>query len=388
MKLRASCWKLSKSFSVNSIQKKFCSTSKDIVIELPKFECTDLDPSAFPTKTTTNKDELIKYFTELTRMRRMEIECDNLYKNREIRGFCHLYNGQESIAVGMEAALTYEDALITAYREHCNQIGRGDTPYRVIAEQMGKSTGSTGGKGGSMHLYYRKNNFYGGNGIVGAQIPLGTGIAFAMKYLNKPNVCIAMFGDGSANQGQLFESQNMAGLWKLPIIYIVENNKYGMGTSQERHSNHLPLYSKFRNLPGLRADGMNIFVVREILKYAKNYAIKNGPLFIELDTYRYQGHSMSDPGISYRSRDEIYNIRAQRDCINSVKKLILNSKFSTETELRKIEKDIKADFEVQVAKIKEDPFPDPKELLTDVFYKEDVFIRGVEYNSSYFPKKG
>ena len=177
----------------------------------------------------------------------------------------------------MEAGITKSDCIITAYREHCNHLARGDTPYRIIAEMMSRSTGSTKGKGGSMHYYSSKNNFYGGHGIVGAQIPLGTGIAFALKYQNKPNVCFTLYGDGSANQGQLFEAANMAGLWKLPVIYVIENNHYGMGTSEERSSFFRPLHAKFRGYPGLKCEGNDVFAVREACRMTKEHSLKHGP---------------------------------------------------------------------------------------------------------------
>lgn len=193
---------------------------------------------------------------------------------------------------------------------------------------MQKKTGSTGGKGGSMHYYNSKNNFYGGNGIVGAQLPVGTGLAFALKYLKKPNVAIGMYGDGASNQGQLYEAANMAGLWKLPMIYICENNLYGMGTSIDRASHNTKFYTRGDQIPGFKIDAQNVLVVKEAMKWAKDYSIKNGPLFIEFLTYRYHGHSMSDPGITYRQREEINEVRKNRDPIEIVRKMLLENKWA------------------------------------------------------------
>jgi pyruvate dehydrogenase E1 component alpha subunit len=283
----------------------------------------------------------------------------------------------------MEDAITYEDAIITAYREHGQTLMRGDTTYRIIAEMMSKHTGSTRGKGGSMHYYNKKHNFYGGNGIVGAQIPVGTGIAFAMKYEGKKNVCVTMYGDGGANQGQLYEAANMAGLWKLPVIYLLENNNYGMGTSVERASYYRPLMGKFRGYPAVKIDGMNIFAVREGMKFCKEYAIENGPMFVEMATYRYQGHSMSDPGISYRTKDEVTNVRTTKDCINYVKKVILDNQVASEEDLKKIDKEIKNRIDEEVEKIRNDPLPPVEEMTKDIYTGEvPPFIRGVEYKDS------
>ena len=213
-----------------------------------------LEEAGMPTKATTNKVELMSYLTRMIKMRRTELEADRLYKGKLIRGFCHLYDGQEAIPEGMEAALTYDDCLITAYRDHCQAIARGDTPYRVIAEMVQKRTGSSGGKGGSMHYYNSKNNFYGGNGIVGAQIPVGVGLAFALKYKKQPNIAITMYGDGAANQGQIFEAANMAALWKLPIAFICENNLYGMGTANARAAANTNYFARGDTIPGFKID--------------------------------------------------------------------------------------------------------------------------------------
>lgn len=363
-------------FVFNVPQRGFAAT---VTIKMPKFELHHLEESQMPKTATSNKQELMAYFTRMSLMRRTEIVADNLYKAKLIRGFCHLYDGQEAIAEGMEAALTYEDAIVTAYRDHCQAIARGDTPYRVLAEMMQKRTGSTSGKGGSMHYYNSKNNFYGGNGIVGAQIPVGTGLAFALKYQKKPNVAVAMYGDGAANQGQIFEAANMAALWKLPILYVCENNLYGMGTSNERASHNTKFYTRGDTIPGFKIDGQNILVVREAMKFAKQWCVADkGPLFIEFQTYRYHGHSMSDPGVTYRTREEINEVRANRDPIELVRRLMLENSYATEAELKDIEKKIRADIDADVEKIKQDPEPYPEDLYTHVGLGKH-YIRGINH---------
>lgn len=299
-------------------------------------------------------------------MRRVEIVSDLLYKKKEIRGFCHLYDGQEAIAAGMEAGMTRDDCLISAYRVHCQAIARGDTPYRVLAEMMQRSTGSSKGKGGSMHYYSSKNNFYGGNGIVGAQLPVGTGLAFALKYSGKPNFAVAMYGDGAANQGQLFEAQNMAGLWKLPMVYVCENNLYGMGTSNERHSHNTDYYARGDKIPGFKIEGQNILNVREAIKWAGAYSLENGPICIEMSTYRYHGHSMSDPGVTYRTREEIKHVRDYRDPIGLVKHMLIENSWATEKELKAVEKEIRARIEADVEKLLKDEAPNADDLLANI----------------------
>jgi pyruvate dehydrogenase E1 component alpha subunit len=284
----------------------------------------------------------------------------------------------------MEAGLTRDDPIITGYREHCTALARGDTPYRIIAEMMSRATGSTKGKGGSMHYYNRKNNFYGGHGIVGAQVSLGTGLAFTLKYLNKPNAAFALYGDGSANQGQVYESSNMAGLWKLPIVYVIENNHYGMGTPESRSNFYRPIYAKFRGFPGLNVKGNDVFAVREAAKFCKNLVIENGPMFLEIDTYRYVGHSMSDPGITYRTKEEVTKYRETKDAIDKVKNYILGFKVATENDLKTIDREIKDRLAQDLEKIKNDPLPEAKELFTESYVGDVGYIRSVEYSKSIF----
>ena len=260
------------------------------------------------TTVTTNKDELLTIFKQMYEMRRVEITNDTEYKARNIRGFCHLYDGQEAIATGVQAALTLEDSWITSYRCHCVALLRGSTPEQVFAELFGFSSGSSKGKGGSMHFYSKKHNFYGGQGIVGAQVPVGAGLAFAAKYKtpagqNSP-IAIACYGDGAANQGQIWESANMAKLWNLPLVLVTENNHYGMGTSTGRSScNDLYYTMGGRTIPGIRINGMNALAVKQGMTAVREHcSTGKGPLYVEFDTYRYHGHSMSDPGTTYRTR--------------------------------------------------------------------------------------
>jgi pyruvate dehydrogenase E1 component alpha subunit len=320
----------------------------------------------------------------MTLYRRVEYAADDLYKQKQIRGFCHLYIGQESVALGMHEGSTYEDCLITAYREHCQALSRGNNVHELLAEMMGKFTGATKGKGGSMHYYNKKNNFYGGHGIVGAQIPMGTGLAFALKYKKKQNACFTMYGDGSTNQGQLLEASNMAGIMKLPVVYVIENNGYAMGTEISRHSHHQDIHSKFRSFPGVKIDGQCIFTVREWTKYCKDFVIQNGPLFFEIDTYRYQGHSVSDPGISYRTKDEIIEFRNTRDCINKVRHIILENSVATEKELKNMDNEIRDHIEETIEDCYKAPIPEVKELFTELYVgQKDMFIRNTDLENSH-----
>ncbi|XP_076909965.1 pyruvate dehydrogenase E1 component subunit alpha, mitochondrial-like [Bidens hawaiensis] len=317
----------------------------------------------------TTPKELTQFFTDMAVMRRMEIAADSLYKSKLIRGFCHLYDGQEAVSIGMEAAITKQDCIITAYRDHCLFLGRGGTLLESFGELMGRKSGCSNGKGGSMHFYKKSACFYGGHGIVGAQVPLGCGLAFAQKYRKEDHVTFAMYGDGAANQGQLFEALNMAALWDLPVIFLCENNHYGMGTAEWKSAKSPAYYKRGDYVPGLRIDGMDVFAVKQACKFAKEHVLKNGPIIVEMDTYRYHGHSMSDPGSTYRTRDEISGIRQERDPIERVRKLILANDLATEKELKDLEKKIRTQVDEAVTQAKESPMPDESELFTNVFRK-------------------
>mmetsp|Transcript_14268 Transcript_14268/g.21429 ORF Transcript_14268/g.21429 Transcript_14268/m.21429 type:complete len:405 (+) Transcript_14268:90-1304(+) len=333
----------------------------------------DIEPN---NEVTMTKEELLDHFRLMYTMRRMEITCDNEYKARNIRGFCHLYDGQEAVATGINAAFEKEDSWITSYRCHCIALARGGNVSAILAELFGNAGGMTKGKGGSMHFYSKENNFFGGQGIVGAQVPVGTGLAFANKYNAKPgekmNVAIACYGDGAANQGQIWESANMASLWKLPMIFCIENNGFGMGTSIERHSSHSDYYKMGNHIPGLRIDGMNVLAVKEGMRFVKEWCGSgNGPMYVEMMTYRYHGHSMSDPGTTYRNREDIALTRSTRDPLEFVKKTLIEAGFAEAEDIKAIEKDIRKMVQSEVQKAKE--FPDVElSQLFDYIYAADI----------------
>lgn len=309
--------------------------------------------------------------------RRFEEKAAQLYGQQKIRGFCHLYIGQEAIIAGMVSATKKGDSFITAYRDHGHALALGCSPNEVMAELYGKVTGSSGGKGGSMHIFSKEHNFFGGHGIVGAQIPLGAGIAFAEQYRGTDNVNLCFFGDGAVRQGALHETFNMAMLWKLPCIFICENNEYAMGTSVARTTNMLDIYKigAGYDMPSFQVDGMKCETVHEAIAEAAERARKgDGPTFLEIKTYRYRGHSMSDPA-AYRSKDEVTTYK-NVDPLETTRKTILDRGFANEVELEAIEEAILQEVNASVEFAENSAYPDASELFTDVYVENDYpFIR-------------
>lgn len=327
------------------------------------------------TSGTITRDQAIDLYKQMQVIRRLETSAGNLYKEKIVRGFCHLYSGQEACAVGMKAAMRPQDNIISAYRVHGWTYLMGVPPKGVLSELTGKQGGCARGKGGSMHMY--APNFYGGNGIVGAQVPLGAGVALACQYKGNNGVCLALYGDGASNQGQIFEAYNIAHLWKLPCIFVCENNGYGMGTSAARSSCNTNYFQRGDVLPGIWVDGMDVVAVKLATEFAINYVLNKGPLVMEVFTYRYSGHSMSDPGTSYRTRDEVQEVRQTRDPISSFKDKIITAGLVTADEIKKMDGEIKKEVDEATKTAKADTEIGLPELTTDIYSKNlDGDIRG------------
>ncbi len=325
-----------------------------------------------PAKTQYSKEQYLYWYESMQLQRKFEEKAGQLYGQQKIRGFCHLYIGQEAGSSGSCSALTKDDKWITAYRDHGFPLALGSDPKAVMAELFAKQTGSSKGKGGSMHIFDKSVNFVGGHGIVGAQIPMGAGIAFAEKYNKTGNLCITFMGDGAVRQGALHEAFNMAMLWKLPVIFVVENNGYAMGTSVARTSNVTELYTlgESYDMPSEPVDAMNVEAVHEAVSRAAARArAGEGPTFLEFRTYRYRGHSMSDPQ-KYRSKDEVEQYK-QRDPIEYVKSRIFEQNIATEEELAAIDQKIKGQVDEAVKFAEESPYPDAEEAYKDVYMQAD-----------------
>ena len=311
---------------------------------------------------------LMKFYADMLLIRRFEEKAGQLYGMGLIGGFCHLYIGQEAVVVGMQATLRQGDQVITAYRDHGHMLASGMDPKGVMAELAGRATGYSKGKGGSMHMFSREKKFFGGHGIVGAQVPIGTGLAFASRYRKDGAVTLTYFGDGAANQGQVYESFNMAELWKLPVVYVIENNQYAMGTSVERASAEAHLWKRGTsfNIPGAEVDGMDVEAVYAAGKRAVEWCAQgSGPTILEMKTYRYRGHSMSDPA-KYRTREEVQLVRERRDPIEHLGHRIVSGGHASEDDLKAIDKETRQIINTAAEFAAESPEPDSAELFTDV----------------------
>ncbi len=317
----------------------------------------------------TSPEQLLHYYHQMLLIRRFEEKAGQLYGMGLIGGFCHLYIGQEAVVVGMKTASNDVDTVITSYRDHGHMLAYDMDPKGVMAELTGRRGGYSKGKGGSMHMFSREKNFFGGHGIVGAQMPLGTGLAFAHQYKGDDGVCHAYCGDGAINQGQVYEAFNMASLWKLPVVYVIENNKYGMGTSIERASAVVDLHKRGAsfNIPGKKVNGMDVEEVYAAAAEANAWCrAGKGPYILEMETYRYRGHSMSDPA-KYRSKEEVAKVRKESDPIDSIRERILSTKAADEARLKEMDKAIKLIVTAAADFAQESPEPDPSELFTDVY---------------------
>ncbi|MFT8451830.1 MAG: pyruvate dehydrogenase (acetyl-transferring) E1 component subunit alpha [Zymomonas mobilis] len=326
----------------------------------------DLPP--IPGRYHADREELLEFYRRMLMIRRFEERCGQLYGLGLIAGFCHLYIGQEAVAVGLQAALQPgRDSVITGYREHGHMLAYGIDPKIVMAELTGRASGISHGKGGSMHMFSTEHKFFGGNGIVGAQVPLGAGLAFAHKYRNDGGCSAAYFGDGSANQGQVYEAYNMAALWKLPVIFVIENNGYAMGTSIQRANAHTALSERGAGfgIPALVVDGMDVLEVRGAATVAVDWVqAGKGPIILEMKTYRYRGHSMSDPA-RYRSREEVNDMKENHDPLDNLKKDLFAAGVP-EAELVKLDEDIRQQVKEAADFAEKAPLPDDEELYTNI----------------------
>ena len=320
-------------------------------------------------KANVSKEELLSYYRDMLLIRRFEEKAGQLYGMGLIGGFCHLYIGQEAVVVGLEAATKDGDKRITSYRDHGHMLACGMDPKGVMAELTGREGGYSKGKGGSMHMFSKEKHFYGGHGIVAAQVPLGAGLAFSDKYRGNDNVTFTYFGDGAANQGQVYETFNMAALWDLPVIFVIENNHYAMGTSMKRSTKSVTLFGRGQayGIPGEQVDGMDVLAVKAASEKAVAHCrTGKGPYILEVMTYRYRGHSRSDPA-KYRSREEVQKMREERDAIEHVRELLLQGGHATDDDLKAIDKEIKAVVSEAAEYAKESPEPAPEELWTDIY---------------------
>nr|XP_031840480.1 pyruvate dehydrogenase E1 component subunit alpha, somatic form, mitochondrial-like isoform X2 [Nomia melanderi] len=321
-----------------------------------------------------NEEEATYALKTMNYIRRIENKAAELYRARLINGFLHLYSGQEAVAVGMKMSMAGADSLITAYRCHGFAVVFGVSARQVLAELMGRRTGISKGKGGSMHMY--ATGFYGGDGIVGGQVPIGAGLGFAHKYNGTGGVAWTLYGDGAASQGQVYEAYNMSKLWNLPVVYVCENNQYGMGTAAHRHSANTAFYTRGDLIPGVKVNGMSVLDVREAVKFAREHALRNGPIILEMDTYRYYGHSMSDPGTSYRTRDETKRVQAEQDPISTLAELLAKNGLKTEKEIEEIRSSVWKKVDEELEEAKSDPFPELADIAKHVYANPLTKTRG------------
>lgn len=332
------------------------------------------------TKAKYSKEQYLEWYKSMETMREFEVKAGMLFGQQKIRGFCHLYTGQEAVVAGTMSAIEKDDKIITAYRDHAHAIACGIEPKYVMAELFGKIDGCSKGKGGSMHMFSKEHNFFGGHGIVGAQVPLGAGIAFAEKYNETNKVCITYMGDGAALQGAVYESFNLAMTWKIPVVFVIENNKYGMGTDISRVTNTPDLYKKAcaSEMPAEQVDGMNVEAVHEAMtKACKSAREEHTPYLLEMMTYRYKGHSMSDPA-KYRSKEEVDDFKS-KDPIEQVKATMLKHKFATEDDFKQNKKDTQKLIKEAIDFAENSEYPAVEELYKDVYMQKDYPFLKDEY---------